>query len=86
MSLAPLIDQSTTTSASATTTATANAIPSSTPSSEAASKLAEAIDDFLGDVERKFKSISDEILTKCMFAITCPTKVIEGMEEPRITG
>lgn len=34
------------------------------PSSEAAAKLAEAIDDFLGDVEKKFKNISDEILTK----------------------
>lgn len=32
---------------------------------EAATKLAEAIDDFLGDLEKKFKGISDEILTKC---------------------
>ncbi|KAK5060053.1 hypothetical protein LTR84_009937 [Exophiala bonariae] len=31
---------------------------------EAATKLAEAIDDFLGDLEKKFKGISDEILTK----------------------
>ena len=39
----------------------------STPSEsgqEAATKLAEAIDDFLGDLEKKFKGISDEILTK----------------------
>ena len=28
------------------------------------SALAEAIDDFLGDLERKFKTVSDEILTK----------------------
>ena len=32
---------------------------------EAAGRLAEAIDDFLGDIEKKFKGISDEILTKC---------------------
>lgn len=32
---------------------------------EAATKLADAIDDFLGDLEKKFKGISDEILTKC---------------------
>lgn len=31
---------------------------------DAATKLAEAIDDFLGDLEKKFKGISDEILTK----------------------
>lgn len=31
---------------------------------EAAGRLAEAIDDFLGDIEKKFKGISDEILTK----------------------
>jgi hypothetical protein len=31
---------------------------------EASSALAEAIDDFLGDLERKFKTVSDEILTK----------------------
>ena len=34
-------------------------------SNEAPSALAEAIDDFLGDLERKFKAVSDEILTKC---------------------
>jgi hypothetical protein len=31
---------------------------------DASSALAEAIDDFLGDLERKFKTVSDEILTK----------------------
>lgn len=30
----------------------------------ATSALAEAIDDFLGDLERKFKTVSDEILTR----------------------
>lgn len=35
------------------------------PPSEASAKLAEALDDFLLDVERKFKNISDEILSKC---------------------
>jgi len=34
------------------------------PPTEAATALSDAIDDFLGDVERKFKTISDEILTK----------------------
>jgi hypothetical protein len=31
---------------------------------DTSSALAEAIDDFLGDLERKFKTVSDEILTK----------------------
>ncbi|KAL6244057.1 hypothetical protein RBB50_008926 [Rhinocladiella similis] len=31
---------------------------------DATAKLTEAIDDFLGDLEKKFKGISDEILTK----------------------
>ena len=31
---------------------------------EATSALAEAIDDFLGELERKFKTVSGEILTK----------------------
>lgn len=31
---------------------------------EASAALAEAIDDFLGDLEKKFKGISQEILTK----------------------
>jgi len=50
--------------------ANANLISTTTTTSDAASpndaatKLAEAIDDFLGDLEKKFKGISDEILTK----------------------
>jgi hypothetical protein len=31
---------------------------------DAPSALAEAIDDFLGDLERKFKTVSDETLTR----------------------
>jgi hypothetical protein len=31
---------------------------------DATTKLAEAIDDFLGDLDKKFRGISDEILTK----------------------
>jgi len=50
--------QSTTTGDAAPDTPTADT------SNEGASKLAEAIDDFLGDLEKKFKGISDEILTK----------------------
>ncbi len=34
------------------------------PAGDATTKLAEAIDDFLGDLEKKFKGISDEILTR----------------------
>ena len=45
-------------SSSATAAATAES------SADATSKLAEAIDDFLGDLEKKFKGISDEILTR----------------------
>ena len=45
-------------SSSATATATAES------SADATSKLAEAIDDFLGDLEKRFKGISDEILTR----------------------
>jgi hypothetical protein len=41
-----------------------SAPPPSEHGQEAATKLAEAIDDFLGDLEKKFKGISDEILTK----------------------
>lgn len=37
---------------------------------DATSKLAEAIDDFLGDLEKKFKGISDEILTKRKSGVT----------------
>jgi Heat shock factor binding protein 1 len=35
-----------------------------TPTTDAAAKLAEAIDDFLGDLEKKFKGISNEVLNK----------------------
>ncbi|KAJ4570178.1 hypothetical protein HRR86_006107 [Exophiala dermatitidis] len=38
--------------------------PDAAGPNDAATKLAEAIDDFLGDLEKKFKGISDEILTK----------------------
>jgi len=44
---------------------TATTTNTAAPPSSAAAKLTDAIDDFLGDVEKKFKSISDEILTKC---------------------
>lgn len=40
---------------------------SATSGSDSATKLAEAIDDFLGDLETKFKGISNEILTKRKF-------------------
>jgi len=54
------------TSASASGTAKPSATSSDlTGPNDAATKLAEAIDDFLGDLEKKFKGISDEILTKC---------------------
>lgn len=43
---------------SATTTVAA-------PPSEASAKLAEALDDFLLEVEKKFKNFGDEILIKC---------------------
>jgi hypothetical protein len=43
-------------------------LDTSTASNDTASKLAEAIDDFLGDLEKKFKVVSDEILTKCRYA------------------
>jgi hypothetical protein len=36
----------------------------SNTSQEAAHRLAEAIDDFLGDLDKKFSSISNEILTR----------------------
>jgi len=55
---------------SRTTSTTISASPTAAPSSEAAAKLAESIDDFLGDVEKKFKNISDEILSKCKYART----------------
>jgi hypothetical protein len=37
---------------------------SNSSSQEAAHRLAEAIDDFLGDLDKKFSSISNEILTR----------------------
>jgi len=43
---------------------TTNSSATETAPNEASTKLAEAIDDFLGDLETKFKGISDEILTK----------------------
>ena len=43
---------------------TATSTSTTAPPTEAATKLSDAIDDFLGDVEKKFKNISDEILTK----------------------
>ncbi|KAJ4631485.1 hypothetical protein HRR88_001032 [Exophiala dermatitidis] len=42
--------------------------PDAAGPNDAATKFAEAIDDFLGDLEKKFKGISDEILTKREFA------------------
>lgn len=39
--------------------------PSTTRNSNAATQLSEAIDEFLGDAEQKFKVMNDEILTKC---------------------
>lgn len=47
---------------------TSTATTVTAPPSEASAKLAEALDDFLLDVEKKFKSISDEILSKCKLA------------------
>ena len=49
---------------SANTPATINENSDSHPDASAATKLAEAIDNFLGDLETKFQGISDEILTK----------------------
>ena len=34
------------------------------PSNDAATKFAEAIDEFLGDLERKFRVVSDDVLNK----------------------
>ncbi|KIW64261.1 hypothetical protein PV04_09208 [Phialophora macrospora] len=48
----------------ATHAAHGTAVARSETGQEAATKLAAAIDDFLGDLEKKFKGISDEILTK----------------------
>jgi hypothetical protein len=49
---------------------------------DAASALAEAIDDFLGDLERKFKGVSDEILTRCKII----KMIIKMMEEDKNAG
>lgn len=44
-----------------------SAAEQATPSNKnAATQLAEAIDEFLVDVEKKFKVMNDEILTKCL--------------------
>lgn len=40
--------------------------PSTTGSNNATTQLSEAIDEFLADVENKFKVMNDEILTKCL--------------------
>jgi len=42
--------------------------PNTSPggSTNAATQLSEAIDEFLADVEKKFKVMNDEILTKCL--------------------
>lgn len=47
----------------------ASATPSTSGSNNAATQLSEAIDDFLADVEKKFKVMNDEILTKCLWLI-----------------
>src|SRR5271170_7707134 len=52
----------------ANTPATINENSDSHPDASAATKLAEAIDNFLGDLETKFQGISDEILTKREFS------------------
>jgi hypothetical protein len=58
---------------SSTAQSTASAIPAQLttqtsdeqpPTTDAAAKLAEAIDDFLADLEKKFKGISNEVLNK----------------------
>ena len=38
--------------------------PPEPASSDASTALTEAIDDFLGDLEKKFKNISDEVLSR----------------------
>ena len=64
----PLTPQSAPTHSPPSTTQASSSIVTATAvgesSTEANSKLAEAIDDFLGDLEKKFKGISDEILTR----------------------
>ncbi|KIX08266.1 uncharacterized protein Z518_02922 [Rhinocladiella mackenziei CBS 650.93] len=57
----PPLSHTSSTVKATTTTATSSDLISP---NDAATKLAEAIDDFLGNLEKKFKGISDEILTK----------------------
>ena len=40
------------------------ATPSASGNNNAATQLSEAIDEFLADVEKKFKVMNDEVLTK----------------------
>jgi BMFP domain-containing protein YqiC len=51
--------------ASQSTAATATETPTTGGNSNATTQLSEAIDEFLADVEKKFKLMNDEILTKC---------------------
>ncbi len=46
-----------------------SATPSASGNNNAATQLSEAIDEFLADVEKKFKVMNDEILTKCLPSI-----------------
>jgi BMFP domain-containing protein YqiC len=41
--------------------------PSTSGANNAATQLSDAIDEFLADVEKKFKIMNDEILTKCTY-------------------
>lgn len=52
-------------SQSTAVTATATATPTTGGNSNTTTQLSEAIDEFLADVEKKFKLMNDEILTKC---------------------
>lgn len=49
---------------SATADSSSTIEPTTSNSQEASHRLAEAIDDFLGDLDKKFSSISNEILTR----------------------
>jgi hypothetical protein len=51
---------------------------------DASSALAGAIDDFLGGLERKFKTVNDEILTKR--ESTCPLTLAEYSLRQQIIG
>jgi hypothetical protein len=48
----------------------AAATPSTSGNNNAATQLSEAIDEFLADLEKKFKIMNDEVLTKCLRLIT----------------